>query len=289
MQANTPREEVIETYLQSWDSVRKKIKLRKKKPKSIGYKEVSFQTDEAILVVWSGDWHLGSEFTQEDKWTKMIDDIYESPNTYLITGGDLIDNFAKHSPGGAIYDQNMTPSQALNMAAMAINHLKDKILGMVQGCHDAWSYTRDATDITYNLSEDILGYNLGHAGYINLSVGSSEYRIYARHKYRNSSRYNLLHGVKTQFREKGEFDIGLAAHLHTPGYEMAIIRGKKMYSVRCGSFKITDRWQDHNNFGSAVPLMPAMYLNNKQKQIIVFENYEDGIKYLRSSEKKNEV
>lgn len=159
--------------------------------------------------------------------------------------------------------------------------MRNKILGVVQGCHDEWFFNQDSWDISQYLADHTAGYWLGFRGIINIIIGEQKYRIYVRHKYRRHSTDNLLWGMLYKFRKlKEPVDIMMGAHHHHPDLRVAHDRGQKIYMLTGGSYKPFDRWIEHRDIDPGVPFMPAVILRADKHQIIPFLDFNDAIEYL---------
>jgi len=127
---------------------------RKKKKSSYDLFEYSF--DESIILKPIGDSHLGSDTVLYKQFWDDVKFVKKTPNCKTILLGDYIDNFTKFSPGSAVYDQLMPPAEQKVKIEWLVRYMgNDKILGIVQGCHDEWSYRNDTFELGRYLAEKI--------------------------------------------------------------------------------------------------------------------------------------
>lgn len=91
------------------------------------------------------DVHLGSPECMEQRFISFIKMVAETPNVYLILGGDLIENGVRFSIGDAVFRQTMPPSQQKKEMANILAPAKDRILCLTDGNHERRS-GKDADD-----------------------------------------------------------------------------------------------------------------------------------------------
>lgn len=97
-----------------------------------------------ITIIPISDVHLGSPECMEQEFIKFIDTIKDSPNTYLILGGDLIDNGTRSSVTNP-FRATIPPSAQKKEMANILRPVADKILCVLPGNHEARS-GKDADD-----------------------------------------------------------------------------------------------------------------------------------------------
>ena len=97
-----------------------------------------------ITIVPISDVHLGSPNCMEQEFIKFIDQVRNTPNMYLILGGDLIDNGTKSSVTNP-FRATMPPSQQKKEMAKILEPVRDRILCIVPGNHERRS-GKDADD-----------------------------------------------------------------------------------------------------------------------------------------------
>ena len=97
-----------------------------------------------IIIIPIFDVHLGSPECMEQEFIAFINKVKETPNVYLILGGDLIDNGTKSSVTNC-FRATMSPSVQKREMAKILEPVKDRILCFVPGNHERRS-GRDADD-----------------------------------------------------------------------------------------------------------------------------------------------
>lgn len=80
----------------------------------------------------------------EQGFISFIKTVKETPNVYLVLGGDLIDNGTRSSVGN-VFEATMSPSAQKREMANILSDVKDRILCFVPGNHERRS-GKDADD-----------------------------------------------------------------------------------------------------------------------------------------------
>lgn len=123
--------------------------------KVLKYKDLNFVNHEIVLYVIA-DTHIGSEYFAEAELRKILNEILEFPNAYVILNGDLIDNATKRSVSFE-YDDGLTPSASLGLALTLLKPLADanKILCINTGNHEERSLIEVGLDPTAILAQSL--------------------------------------------------------------------------------------------------------------------------------------
>lgn len=98
-----------------------------------------------ITIIPISDVHLGSPNCMEQDFINFIKTVEETPNTYLILGGDLIENGTRNSVGDSVFRQTMPPSAQKKEMANILAPIRDRCLAFVDGNHERRS-AKDADD-----------------------------------------------------------------------------------------------------------------------------------------------
>ena len=98
-----------------------------------------------ITIIPISDVHLGSPECMEQDFIAFINSVKETPNVYLVLGGDLIENGTRSSVGDSVFRQTMPPSQQKKEMANILSAVADRILCFVPGNHERRS-KKDADD-----------------------------------------------------------------------------------------------------------------------------------------------
>ena len=104
-----------------------------------------------ITIIPIFDVHLGSPECMEQEFIKFIDTVKDTPNTYLILGGDLIDNGTRSSVTNP-FRATMPPSQQKKEMANILAPVADRILCMLPGNHERRSGKEADCDPCYDIA-----------------------------------------------------------------------------------------------------------------------------------------
>ena len=253
-------------------------------PKQIGYRHAEWNFDDDILLWWFHDAHVGCKYTLHEKILEDMDLLMDTPNAYSFWGGDYCDNFTKRGHGSGMYDQIMTIQQQKNWIKTIALDTGDRILGILQGCHDEWMYEQSEFDFSQYLGNKIKGYWLGFQGYLTLHVGEQDYTIFGKHDYPFWSSDNPAHGLRKFYRryslDKYKIDVIFGAHRHVFDIDYGFERGRLVYFVRGDSYKITDRFINKKGYPESLIRMPCVIFRSKEREMVAFETLQQGVKYL---------
>ena len=242
---------------------------------------------EWILLVMSGDFHLGSRRTDPLKIKEDMELIANTSNAYFGFLGDATDNFITGTPFGGVVEQMMTPSIARKIYAAIIKKLKNKLLFAATGCHDLWSLDRD----DYNMIQDITKVTgcayMGYGGKVHLLINSSVvYDITAYHKLPGGSIYNMFHSCITHLQRKDmDNDIVAHAHNHVSGISTQDLQGRQRVFIRTGSYKSADNFIRKIGYKPITDdvhenIVPCVLLNTNKKEMRIANSLQSGIEML---------
>jgi hypothetical protein len=253
--------------------------------KTVGYNYFKFKFEESIIVYFFGDSHIGADTTIHKEIGKIIKICHDNPNVKLIWTGDYIDNFGKYGPGGGVHQQAISITKQKEMAEWIAGYLKGKILGVIQGCHEEFSYNADGFDFGKYLANKCDARYLGKQAIVELEVGENTYKILVDHNERWFSNDNLCHGLKQVCRKYIDFDLGVGSHDHVPNAENTFIRGKMVKTMKTSSFKKPDRFIDKIKT-PATPILSQCYVMLAEKiepywlGIVYFEDIRHALRFL---------
>ena len=103
-----------------------------------------FPDRQDITIIPIADVHLGAKECMEQEFYKFVESIANTPNTYVVLCGDLLNNAIKSSVSN-IYDEVYRPSEAKKIMANVLSPIADRILCSVTGNHERRS-SRDVDD-----------------------------------------------------------------------------------------------------------------------------------------------
>uniref|UniRef100_A0A6M3J9S4 Calcineurin-like phosphoesterase n=1 Tax=viral metagenome TaxID=1070528 RepID=A0A6M3J9S4_9ZZZZ len=244
---------------------------------------ISIDTDKPVMVCFLADLHIGAVSGKYKELKERIDLIASTPNAFVISAGDTVDNYLPSFHSQGQFDVICPPEIQKRLVEYIFSQLESKLLALVQGCHDEGSHEADDFDWTKYLTDKFGCVNLGFGGFVNLKVGKQLYKIAVRHKYRFNSSTNLTSTVKRMREQLGDFDIGCIAHNHQAAIETAVLGDKiERVFVRPGSFKGADRYARSIGFTDTGAQIPTVILFPNKRQMLPFLNIGDAVDVMRA-------
>lgn len=130
-----------------------------------------------ITIVPIFDVHLGSQECMEQAFMQFIQAVKDTPNMFLILGGDLIDNGTKGSVTN-VFRATMFPSEQKRMMAEILKPVKDRILCILPGNHERRSGKDADDDPCYDIAAklDIEHLYRENIAFLKIRLGDAEYR-----------------------------------------------------------------------------------------------------------------
>lgn len=198
-----------------------------------------------VGVVFMTDIHYGSTGVDYDLLNEHIKIIKETPNLFVVMGGDLVDAFAatKH-PTGMMGDSIPPDEQTEAMMAMISDLDWRGKLGAVQtGNHDNRA---DVAGYRYErFLRELYCPVFSGAGEIHAMVGdgAERYTIYWSHTHWGKSKLNITNAAKRALQFSSDrADIALLGHTHQASAEHFDIAGKQKLAIVGGTYKQHDAW-----------------------------------------------
>lgn len=281
---NTDVEQHLE--LEDWDDVDEFIDAMKRTDElcseTVGYDDVYIDINERSAILPWGDWHLGGSHSRHTQLALDTKLFKEHSNIYLVLTGDYCDNFIKSGYGGGVYEQVLPTPKQKQRVEFVVRTLKDKILGIVLGCHDKWMFDNEGFDFAQYLAKKGKGSWMGFNALIHLTVGEQEYPIYVSHKYERWSRDNPAHGLFDAFRnlKQAHIEILFGAHRHVPVIAQQWIRGQWVTCIRNTSYKTTDYHLAHKNLPKSPYYLPCVILDPDEHEVTAFKDVREAIRFL---------
>ena len=238
------------------------------------------------------DLHIGSKFFKRKELEKHLEVINSDPNGLIILNGDLVNNTVKNSVGD-IYEEVLNPEEQIDLLVELFEPLKDKIIGVVTGNHEARTYRETGISILKNFC-----YRLGlidvYSSISNvtfLSFGKSKGRdtvkqtftIYNSHGRGGGkligSKANRTHNLATIMPTA---DLFIHSHTHAPitfkdSYVMADTRNKGV-SIQNRLFVNTNAYEGFGGYGEVIGLAPSNHDN-----VMVKLSYTKKGKFLKAT------
>lgn len=117
--------------------------------------KVNLSTDFNQLEVHIlSDWHIGEKGCKINEIKAVLKHIQDTPYAYAILNGDLMNNATKTSVSDC-YSEQMKPQEQLQTLCDLIELIKDKVLFVTQGNHEARTYKTDGIDLTALMTKQL--------------------------------------------------------------------------------------------------------------------------------------
>jgi hypothetical protein len=224
---------------------------------------IRFKKDTIINFI--GDTHPGSPYTHYDRLEKEIKAIDETPNSYVVLCGDLVDGFWFNP--AQMEQMEQPPEQFAYMQAL-INHLAQnrKLLIAFGGDHCGWAKKMGLDP--YSIMNNMGAYYMQGVGHLTALVDDQEYKITGAHRLPGFSIRDNTWASKRASQEVQGADIYFNAHTHTKGHSEQSVNefggsSRKVHHISLGPYKPTDEFarklgfaqQDANSmYGCAIEL-----------------------------------
>ena len=112
------------------------------------------ETLETLELHTFADEHIGDAHCDMGRLQSRIDYVANTPNAYCILNGDILDNATKTSIGD-IFVQEFNPMEQLKRAVELFAPIKDKILAVTHGNHEARTYRKEGVDMAYLIAQQL--------------------------------------------------------------------------------------------------------------------------------------
>lgn len=112
---------------------------------------VTHHFDEPITIFPISDVHFGALEHCSKEWLDFCKMVEQTPNAYVILGGDLVNNNVRTCGFINPYDEVVRPREQKHRMVEFLTPIKDRILCAVSGNHEARSLKDDDIDITYDI------------------------------------------------------------------------------------------------------------------------------------------
>ena len=103
-----------------------------------------------VTIIPIADVHLGAKECNDDAFRRFVQSVAETPNVYVILGGDLINNSTRSSVGSP-FDEVIPPHIQKREMAKILEPIRDRILCAVSGNHERRSKKDADDDATYDI------------------------------------------------------------------------------------------------------------------------------------------
>jgi len=207
-------------------------------------KSVEISFPDTTILNFIGDIHAGSGETDYARLEQELKLITNTPNSYVILIGDIIDGYAFNP--GQMEEIEQVPEQIMYYRSL-IRFLADhkRLLVGFSGDHDGSWQQKVGVNIYNEFAEDTGAYYMEGVGYITAYVNGIPYKIVVQHRPRGHSIYNNSHGAMRLGREAEGADIAVVGHNHCKGVSQQPVKeyggsSRLVTYVAVGPYKKSD-------------------------------------------------
>ena len=173
------------------------------------------------------DWHIGDKSCDIDAIRNQVRYITEHHNAYVICNGDLMNNATKTSVSDC-YAEEIPPMEQLQILCDLLEPIKDRILMLTQGNHEARTYRNDGIDLTALLTKQLGIYDkyVREGGVLFLRFGETSsmyhhrpqlYSLYCTHGSAGGGRKEGAKAIRlADMASIVDCDIYVHSHTHLP-------------------------------------------------------------------------
>jgi hypothetical protein len=216
--------------------------------------KIHLPTTSTINII--SDVHLGNPNTNVERFQQELNVILNTPNSYILFMGDLVDGIFWGGASGA--EQSLNLNEQYGLLRNLFKETKGKVIAGVSAEHDSKWVSNTGGD-PYEMMEELTGAPyLRGVGEISLGVGDQEYKVVVAHKMRGHSMYNKNHPTYRQSRfDLQGADLYVSAHTHQKQISQESIRqfgGANIVThISTGTYKEGDVYGDRIGLGRQKP------------------------------------
>lgn len=115
------------------------------------FEMIVHEFDNPITIFPISDVHFGALEHLNKEWTEFCKLVEQTPNAYIILGGDLINNNIRTCGFINPYDEIVRPREQKIRMVEYLSPIKDRVLCAVAGNHEARTVKDSDIDITYDI------------------------------------------------------------------------------------------------------------------------------------------
>lgn len=223
-------------------------------------------------LVWlATDIHYGSQNTNYELLDKHFEMLENTPNMFMITNGDEVDNFNAIFHQSGMMENPLKP-QLQTLAIMDKLTQVDqagKLAGITFGNHNEFM-SDSGYDWSQTFLRDIEAPKFPSGGLLHMQVGEQNYDVAMTHRYWGYSKLNPTNAAKRYLEhEYPEADLVFLGHFHQSEILHFDRAGKDRIAVMGGTYKQTDNWARQRGIGgrSGEPGYGVLFYPNERRMV----------------------
>jgi len=245
--------------------------------------------NKPIILLFTGDWHIGSKSCDHDRLFSDLDYIINNidpADLRIFLLGDLIDNVGVRFKNTESVFGYIPPSIQKDVLIEVLNKISQYIDISCWGNHDIeWDEKyMGISDLSRKLKK-VSTFFYGR-GLVKYNVGKQSYSVFLSHKFMGKSWFHPLQGNIRGWLES-HADIVVSGHYHNFGYLNDFYgldeNGNPMerHLIQVGTYNYVDDRYSERYFAHPVCRNGCLILFNNIFKIMYFSDFKDGIKYYK--------
>lgn len=177
---------------------------------------------DRVTLVPLHDIHLGAINSNIKKFEAYVNYVLNTPDTYTIGLGDLIENATKCSVGMGVYESDFHIDDQIDQMVEHLRPLAEagKLLGLMPGNHEYRTMKLVKLDPMYLIAKELKVPYLGWSGYYRFVVGKQTYKALCFHGASGSGtpggRINAIRKLRDVAHDMDMYFMG---HVHSKQYD----------------------------------------------------------------------
>lgn len=224
-----------------WNIAEKNFYLNEEKNKKRNQQIIEFP-NEPIAIALLSDLHIGNSNTDYKQLRKDAEIIQKTDGMYAIFHGDGIDNWIVPKLMQLQRGQTVNFEQELLLFESWMNMILTKLIVVVAGNHDNWTFSLSGIDVVKELLKHTTVLYDRDEVRTTIKVGDKKWEFCIRHKWLGSSIYNPTHGIERYSRMGATFDVGIGGHTHIASLSREFISNdnRQCFAIITGTYKKYD-------------------------------------------------
>lgn len=246
--------------------------------------------NKPIMVIFTGDWHIGSKNCDHKKLVEDIDYItsnFSPDDIRFVLLGDLIDNVYPKFKNLEKFYGYIPPYLQKDALLDLFNKIYKYVDAVCWGNHDVvWDEKEQGYSVLARLLNKKSIY-LPSKGLIKYNVGKESYLIYVSHFFLGKSWFHCLQGNIRGWLES-HADIVVSGHYHSYGYLNDFFgmdhNGKPIerHLIQVGTYNYLNDKYSNRFWNRVYPKVPCAILYNNMHKVLVFSDMYDAVNFYKN-------
>lgn len=286
-----PDKKIIPSSPELWlENMIDQQRIRKSFEHSQNEASVTIETGLAyVAILFTGDWHFGSEKTDYVLWDKHMTLVRQTPGVYMCIIGDERDNFVTPKYRSGLFEGLLNPQNQADFIIWYLRQLdeKRKIIARVGGNHDHWTWEASGINLETFWYREMSAPLLRNGGFVHMMLNSQPYDLYLHHGVtRFNSSFNPSHRIKRAREFMGSFDCGVMGHSHVTeiAHSFTGLDSKEydFVQVSVGTYKRDDQYARSKNLGRGQLPGTTVLFNTSKRKMMPFVDLEIALEVMKA-------